>query len=65
MASPPTKTRIRSFAAHGPDTPRSRRWVSSWSSTVWAARRRASSRSAVRFSILKKFSDATRAVSGT
>ena len=29
MASPPTRTMIRSLAAQGPDTPRSRRWDNS------------------------------------
>jgi hypothetical protein len=54
MASGPISTRMRSPAAHGPSTPaRFIAWLR-WSSTVCAARRSASSRSAVRFSGLKK-----------
>ena len=65
MASGPIRTRMRSPAAQGPSTPAARMAWLSWSSTVWAARRRASSRRAVRFSGLKNRSAASRAVSGT
>ena len=63
MASGPTSTRIRSPAAQGPSTPARFMAPINWSSTVWAARRRASSRSAVRFSVLKNRSAAMFAVS--
>ncbi len=65
MASPRSAPGCARPPPTGPRRRARRMAPTSWSSTVWAARRRASSRRAVRFSGLKKLVAARRAVSGT